>query len=186
MMWWTGPATQPPDLGMHLERHGFTYGGDEIGMAIDLTKLNEGQPTPSGLIIEQVDEGETLKQWCHVCTVGFGFPEFVSPAFFDLLSSIGFSAKVPIRHYLGRLNGEPVASSSLLLEAGVAGIYNVATIPEARQRGIGAQMTLEPLIEARSTGYKVGILQASDMGASVYSKLGFKEYCKIGTYIYKD
>jgi len=184
MMWWTGPATRPADLGTHLEGHGFSREEDETGMAADLMKLNEGLPTPSGLIIEQVSDMETLKQWCHVVTVGFGFPEAVEKNFFDMFSSLGFGAELPVRNYLGWLKGEPIATSTLMFGAGVAGIYNVATLPAARQQGISAAMTLFPLLEARKQGYLVGILQASAMGASVYRRLGFQEYCKIGLYVW--
>jgi hypothetical protein len=138
MMWWTGPATRPLDLGTHLERHGFSHDEEMPGMAADLMKLNEGLPTPSGLIIEQVSNMETLKQWCHVATVGFEFPEAVEKDFFDMFSSSGFGAELPIRNYLGWLKGEPVATSTLVFGAGVAGIYDVATLSEARQKGIGA------------------------------------------------
>jgi GNAT superfamily N-acetyltransferase len=182
MLWWTGPATRPLDLGIHLERQGFSHDEDMPGMAADLMKLNEGLPTPSGLIIEQVSNIETLKQWCHVVTVGFEFPEAVEKDFFDMLSSLGFAAELPILNYLGWLKGEPVATSTLVFGAGVAGIYDVATLPAARQQGIGAAITLFPLLKARRSGYRVGILQASAMGTSVYRGLGFQEYCKIGLY----
>jgi GNAT superfamily N-acetyltransferase len=185
LMWWTGPATRPSDLGMHLERHDFNRHDDITGMAVELKKLNEGQIAPPGLIIEQVRDSAALKQWCHVVTVGFGFPEPVSQDIFDLSASLGFGDELAIRHYLGWLEGEPVASSSLLLGAGVAGIYDVATLPDVRRKGIGAATTLRPLVEARAMGYRVGILQASQMGVSVYSKLGFQEYCKIGIYIWE-
>jgi predicted acetyltransferase len=65
----------------------------------------------------------------------------------------------------------------------VAGIYCVATTPEARGKGIGAEMTLVPLLEARAMGYKIGILQSSKMGEGVYRRLGFGEYGRLASYV---
>jgi hypothetical protein len=36
------------------------------------------------------------------------------------------------------------------------------------------------LLEARNTGCKIAVLQATNMGLPIYRKLGFKEYCKTG------
>jgi GNAT superfamily N-acetyltransferase len=80
--------------------------------------------------------------------------------------------------YIAYQDGEAVATSALLLRAGVAGIFAVATIPRARRRGIGALLTLVPLLEARRRGYRVGTLQATPMGFPVYERLGFREVCR--------
>jgi GNAT superfamily N-acetyltransferase len=178
--WWTDPSTEPKDLGVRLVDHGLTYKDGGPGMAVDLLELNEDLPTPAGLTIEPVEDTEALKEWAYTSIVGFGLPETDVSTWFDLFAGLGFD--LPLRNYLGILNGEPGATSELFLGAGVAGIYVVATLPDARRQGIGAAMTLAPLLDAREMGFRVGILQASPMGEGVYRRLGFREYCKMSRY----
>jgi GNAT superfamily N-acetyltransferase len=177
LAWWTGPATRPATLGLTLESYGFTQ-EELVGMAVDLQALPEARPV-SGLVIERVSHAETLRQWGHVYALGFDMP---SEAAESWLAGMDFAAQHFLRHYLGSIDGVPVAISSLCLAAGVAGIYSVATLPHFRQRGIGAAMTLAPLREAQTQGYRTGILQASAQAFTVYARLGFREYCKIGAY----
>ena len=183
LMWWTGPATRPAVLGTRLEAYGFTREGGPTGMAIDLLAMNQDPAMPSELTIERVENLEHYGILGEVCAKGFGMPDFVAEPMSDLFGCL--SSDTRIRYYLGRLDGEPVACSMLYLGAGVAGIYNVATLASARGRGIGAAITLAPLRYARDLGYRVGILQASKMGFPVYRRLGFQEYCKFGHYIWQ-
>ena len=180
LMWWTGPSTKPPDLVSHLERYGFKGDESSLGMAVVLANL-EGPPMPPGFTFRQVSDDAAIKLSCQVFVAGFELPDFVAEACYDLLHYVEVDS---VRAYLGYLDGKPVATSLLILGAGVAGMYNVTTIPEARRRGIGAVMTALPLLEAKAMGYRAGILSASEMGAGVYRSLGFQEYYKVGQYIW--
>jgi GNAT superfamily N-acetyltransferase len=186
ILWWTGPATRPADLDKYLIAHGFTHKRDQPGMAADLFHLRETPLMPSGLVIKEVTDKKILQKWCDVFGAGFKIPGFARDAFFDFNSEIGFDPQMPLRNYIGWLNDEPVATSSLFLGAGVAGIHNVVTLPDARRKGIGYAMTLRPLQEARARGYRMGVLFASEMGINVYTQMGFKEYCKIGQYLWES
>jgi GNAT superfamily N-acetyltransferase len=93
---------------------------------------------------------------------------------------------LPFRTYLALLNGQPVATSQLFLSAGVTGIYNVTCLPEARGQGIGAAITLAPALAARGIGYRIGILQASDLGARVYRRLGFQDFGKRSVFLWEN
>jgi GNAT superfamily N-acetyltransferase len=185
MFWWTGPATQPPDLGTYLEAHGLIHKGELPIMAIDLSILPEEQPLPIELAIAQVNDIETLKHWVQITMVGFEVPDEIFDAVFELELSLGIEPNQPSsRRFLGLWEGSPVATSELYLSAGVVGIYYVATLPQMRGKGIATAMVLAALREARALGYHVGTLQASQMGVNVYRRIGFQEYCKIGFYLW--
>ena len=78
-----------------------------------------------------------------------------------------------------------MGTSFVFYEAGVAGIYNVTTLEQARGKGIGTAITLAPLNEAKNLGYQIGILQSSDMALNMYKQMGFKEYCQMEWYIWQ-
>lgn len=184
-LWWTGPATRPPDLGRYLEDHGFVHTRDLPGMAVDLRALERDHPTPNDLTIERVEDMAMLRTWAHVAWVGSGFPETSQHEFAELEVSLGIMPNTSRHRYLGFKNGVPVATSAMVLHAGVAGIFAVATLSEVRRQGMGTALTLAPLLNAREMGYRVGTLQASAMGFPVYRRLGFQEICKLGNYLWE-
>jgi GNAT superfamily N-acetyltransferase len=185
MLWWIGPSTQPPELGIALEAFGFTD-EEAVGMAADLRSLPREVSVPPRFVIQRVEDSETMKTWCRVVCTGFEMPDPLGEPLLDLFGSIGFGSQSTICHYIGWLNDKPVSASSMFLGGGVAGIYSVATIPEARGRGIGSATTLTPLCEARTVGYQTGILHSSQIGVNVYHRLGFRDYCKIVQYVWPN
>ncbi|MCA9873717.1 MAG: GNAT family N-acetyltransferase [Anaerolineales bacterium] len=173
--WWLAPQLEPTAWSQHLLAYGFQYNNSTPGMAIDLAALP--QPAQHPLTIRPVEDRHMLTEWIDILKRGFGMPTPMASGFLSVLGDLG--TDLPIRQYLGYLNDRPVACSTLYLGAGVAGIYNVATVPEARCQGVGSAMTLAPLHEAHDLGYQAGILQSSDMGYGVYERLGFQKLCQV-------
>lgn len=173
--WHVGPSTEPPTLAPALLAHGFALRDKEPGMAIEINRVRKGFETPTDLTIETVRDAASLADWVSVWLNAK--PEDMRRRAFTALLSLGFDETLPWQYYLGRLNGEPVATSELFLSAGVAGVHQVFTLPSAQRRGIGTAMTLKVLREARDRGYRVGVLTASDAGHGVYQRIGFEDYC---------
>jgi hypothetical protein len=185
LSWLAKEGEQAMELRKQLIAHGLIFRESfAIEMAADLTKLPEINPIPNGLSIIHVEDHSTLREWIHVASIGFGVPSRIEAVWCDFFEEAIFEP--PFRTYLALLNGKPVATSQLFISAGVAGIYNVTCLPEARGKGIGAAITVAPLLDARTMGYKIGILQASAMGYPVYQRLGFEDFGKLSVYLWNQ
>jgi ribosomal protein S18 acetylase RimI-like enzyme len=132
---------------------------------------------------EQVRDGAELAAWMPLFARTFGIPETDLRLVQDVFSQLSFAPQSDWRHYCIRASGQVVATGSLHLGAGVAGLYNIATQPEYRQRGLGREITLLIFEQARQMGYELGTLQTTYPNAlRLYHRMGFEVYCKIGIY----
>lgn len=183
-LWWVGPSSTPANLASLLTARGFTPAADLPGMAVDIAAVSDG-PTPDGIVIREVDDALSLRQWVLAATAGFRVPEAFREPLHRFESGLGTGDHLPWRRFIALQGNEPVGASALFLGAGVAGIYNVATAPEARRRGIGAATTLAALGRARDLGYRVSVLQSSPAGRGLYERLGYRQYCLVSQYLWK-
>jgi len=188
--WWTGPGTEPGNIGEHLTAHGFIDmegQSDEIagniistpagapGMIADLHKMNESvlEKVPNSFEMGDVQNEKDLLDFKRVIIDGYEIPEAMADGWLQSAREFGIG-KTPWRLVLGRLNGEPVATHIVFNGAGVVGVYGIAVVPSARGKGIGAAITLKPLLEARDKeGYNHAVLFSTKMGAPVYERIGF-------------
>ncbi len=180
--WHVGPSMRPLDIGERLLAAGFAFAGSEPGMAVDLHALIDDLPTPNGLDIVEVTDLATLTTWRDTLAQGFGEGEREATWVAEVYARMGFGADTPLRHFIARLDGEPVGTSTVYFGAGVAGIYFVMAVPSVRRRGIGAAVTLAALRAAHAQGHRIGVLSSSPAGHSMYRRLGFRDYCEIGIY----
>jgi GNAT superfamily N-acetyltransferase len=180
--WEISPSTQPAGLGDHLLRHGLTDVGEDPAMALLLAQLPRALGAPEGVAIEWVQDRASLAQWARTFCAGMEVPAAVATVLEPAIARDALGEAAAIRYYLARLDGEPVATAMLVQAGGVAGIYAVATIERARRRGIGAAVTLAPLLDARARGYVAAVLQSSEMGYAVYARMGFVEQFRYHSY----
>jgi GNAT superfamily N-acetyltransferase len=178
--WHVGPSMTPPDLRERLLMHGFTHAGDDVGMAMELAALPALRPP--GLAVSEVLAPADLRAWVATLAQGFGEGPPEAEWVGEVYSRLGYGGSSCWHHYLGWLDGRPVATATSFCTGAVAGIYFVFTLPAARRRGIGAAITAAALEDARDRGARLGVLGASPMGESVYRRMGFREYCRIGLY----
>lgn len=182
--WLVHEGVPEAEIKKSLLAQGLTFSeSNGTEMAADLESITDELPLPAGLNIVRVEDKETLRQWIHVASVGFGVAEQYEDVWYEFFAEAVFEQ--PFWTYLALLDGRPVGTSQLFLSAGVAGIYNVTCLPEARRQGIGAAITKAPLLDARAIGYRIAILQASDEGARVYRRLGFQDFGGLSVYLWE-
>ena len=181
--WFTGPKTQSSILNKYLEKHGLVEAYSMPGMSIDTAKIPDKPQLIKGFQVKSVLDDETLEDYLNVAFEVFsGTLRGIEKRMPGIIRFTGLSEDSMSRHWVGYLNGEAVGSGAYVLDHGVAGVYNIGTCDAARRKGIGTEMTLLPLRDAKRRGYHVGVLHSSAIGKFVYDKIGFTEQCKIYAY----
>jgi ribosomal protein S18 acetylase RimI-like enzyme len=184
LTWWVGPRSSPAKLGQALQAHGFFHNRDMIGMATELSDLAPVPISDLDYRFEQVTDRAGLEAWMPLFAATFGLAQADFPLTLDIFSQLSFRPYSQWHHYALILpDGEVVATSSLHLGAGIAGLYNIAVHPAYHRNGLGAAITTLTYAQAREMGYKTGTLQTTYPNAlRLYHRLGFEVYCKIGVY----
>jgi ribosomal protein S18 acetylase RimI-like enzyme len=183
LTWWVGPLSQPANLGRALQAHGFTHNRDMTGMAAELDRLAGFTPPNLDYTFEEVNTLPGLQAWIPLFAATFGIFADEIPLTLDVFSQLSFSPDSEWRHYALLVEGQVVATGSLHLGAGVAGLYNIATHLDYRQHGLGTAITLLIYEEAKKMGYRIGTLQTTYPNAlRLYHRIGFEVYCKFGIY----
>jgi ribosomal protein S18 acetylase RimI-like enzyme len=183
LTWWVGPLSEPASLGRALQAHGFIHNRDMIGMAAALDTLAGCASPALDYRFEPVLDRAGLEQWMPLFMETFGMPASDAALVTDIFAQLSFAPDSEWRHYFIRAQGQVLATGSLHLGGGVAGLYNIATRPAYREHGLGTAITLLIFEQARQMGYTFGTLQTTYPNAlRLYHRLGFEVYCKIGIY----
>ncbi len=97
----------------------------------------------------------------------------------ELLSGADLSA---FHVLVGRSDGESVSTAVALDHEGDCGIYDVATLEHARNRGLATALTALHLHEALARGCRTATVQSTSAGERVYATVGFRDLGRILEY----
>jgi GNAT superfamily N-acetyltransferase len=82
-----------------------------------------------------------------------------------------------LKAYRADLDGAPAAVAMALHYREDCGVSFVATIPQARRRGLATTVMRHALVEALQAGCTTSTLQATDVGERLYANLGYRRLC---------
>jgi ribosomal protein S18 acetylase RimI-like enzyme len=178
-LWHVEHDSMPADLPRRLLARGCTRLSQGVCMGAYLRDIRQSADEVPDLVIKRITDRAGLAVWMDVW---MHFDDGRREPRERLYVSLGVTGNEPLRHYLAWWRGEPVAVSQLFLGHSAAGLYCVATLPEARGRGIGTAITLAPLRDAHASGYDVAVLAPSRESHGMYQRIGFNLFPSTACY----
>jgi ribosomal protein S18 acetylase RimI-like enzyme len=145
-----------------LEHAGHGLDADPAAMAMELSAF--AAPPPPGLDLDPEPSVATVARLNDLAYANGG-NDFECA----LQSAPGMHCHVT------RLDGQPACCAAANDHDGDCSITFVATIPEARGRGLAGRLLTHALHEARARGCTTTSLQATKMGQSLYARLGYRD-----------
>lgn len=179
---WVPHCRRNSELGRRLRALGIVGFGHGAAMAADIHKMREAFPQPRGLRVSVVEDFSIFERFEHPRLGRLTTP--LRHAHHQQDIALAKLRPQRVWHFVAMLDAEPLGFSTLLLGAGVAGIYNVGVVKKARRQGIGTAITLAAARFARDLGYRVAVLQAIGAPVLLYQRLGFQDFGKLSNWYY--
>ncbi len=146
------------------------FKGPDLTFEMGLNLADYHYPASStDLEVREIHSAEDLLKWIDVAAGWLNIdPSFVDQFFTPWIKTGKFI------HYLGFYEGKPAATSLVYCGHRGAAIYCLGTLPAFRKRGLGTAVTLACLKAAKNKNIDQVVLYGSQMGISMYEKMGFQ------------
>jgi GNAT superfamily N-acetyltransferase len=150
---------------VHAAGHALDAAPEGMGCALDQLIAPDG--------LEQLDytEDPTVEELRLVLAEGYAIPAEV---YSRAVAAVPGGPQTLVG--IARFEGRPASTVQVTITGGDAGVFAVATVPEARGRGLARRLQYRLLERARERGARTTTLQASSMGRPVYAGLGYRAF----------
>lgn len=167
-----------PQRDAALEEAGLVPALGTIGMVGDILSFERAAECP-GLEFKRVTDEETLRSFADINSYAYAFPLELMRGGLE-----GSSLwKERAFCYVGYHDGKAVSTTAVIANEGHLYVAFVATHPDAQRRGFAAATMRRALEEAyQATGLHRTSLHSTDMGFSVYAKMGYRRVTRIAGY----
>lgn len=170
-IWVRGGQEEDRDLVAAAETAGFqlVYEMPEMTLAAKLAPPE----LPPGAELRQLTAVEQATDFWHVATTSYESIGFPPEVFTGYTNHAGLVAENVVA-FIVLLDGEPVSIAMTMVSHGVAGVYWVGSLEQARGKGLGRAVTVAATNAGFDLGADVASLQASPMGKPIYLELGYE------------
>jgi hypothetical protein len=126
-------------------------------------------PSPPGFEIRRVVDGDDAAAYERALIAGYPVPD-LDPDARGVLIGAAPVADSRWHHFLGILDGTPVATGSAFVDEHHVHVEFISSLPDCRGRGIGYAITAAATLADPGLP---ALLIASDLGRPVYERLGY-------------
>jgi ribosomal protein S18 acetylase RimI-like enzyme len=172
---WLVHPTSPLDLPNRLLERGLQEIEVLPGMTRKLENLPEFPSLPDDVEVRMAMDEKDVSALYDFSAWRWNVPAEYKETLASILATLELGKPGSKAHlWQAWRDGQAIAKAGMYETANSAGIYAVATKPEARGLGLARFLTLSALKEAQSLGKTVAVLHSTPMAQSLYRSLGFE------------
>lgn len=182
-LWIVHHTSTPNDLAERLQKRGWQEIELVPGMARLLDDLPQPPPLPEGVEIREAREEQDLSELYGFAAWRWGVPEEFRPQLKNMIKQFNIGERGSnTRFWMAWKDDAAISKIGLYNGSGSAGIYGVATKPEARGMGLASILMDVAMQAAREMGQKLCVLDSSPLAEKLYERLGFIRVSSIPLY----
>jgi GNAT superfamily N-acetyltransferase len=173
--WWLGADLHPTDMAQRLEKTGFVFDRPALPLLVAQIPALMKPQMSEDIVVWQAKTIQDLAAASTIRRVAFRFPRDAGKTYFeDMADSWLNNPKVKL-YLAGRDRHLPEAIGALIEDddEGLAGIYVMATLPDAQRQGYGKVILNRATIDATAARHRILILTASEKGIGLYQQFRF-------------